>query len=359
MSSDFLSIFLPSVLSFIVGIGFTPFWTNYLYKNKMWKKKSGKLDLSGKDTPIFNELHKDKEVGTPRMGGVVIWFSVLSTAALLWVISKLVNINFGFDLDYVSRSQTWIPFATLILGSLVGLVDDYLEIIGSKDNLAGGLSLKKRLIFITIISLFCAIWFYSKLGIHEIGMPHIGFVDIGVLFVPLFMLVAILIYSGGVIDGIDGLSGGVFASIFSAYTGIAFYLGQIHLATFCATIVGGILAFLWFNIPPARFYMTETGSMGLTITLTIVAFMTDKLGGGYGLIALPVVAMPLIATTLSNVIQLFSKRFRGKKVFLVAPLHHHFEALGWPAYKVTMRFWVVSIIFAILGMVIAIASITS
>jgi phospho-N-acetylmuramoyl-pentapeptide-transferase len=173
-------------------------------------------------------------------------------------------------------------------------------------------------------------------------------------FIPIFILVTLAIYAGGVIDGIDGLSGGVFAAMFTAYAGIAFYQQQINLAAFCAMIVGAILAFLWFNIPPARFYMSETGTMGLTLTLAVVAFMTDALGEGHGLLALPVVAFPLVITVCSDIIQLLSKKFRnGKKVFLVAPVHHHFEAIGWPGYKVTMRYWVISIIFAIVGLIVA------
>jgi len=157
-----------------------------------------------------------------------------------------------------------------------------------------------------------------------------------------------------VIDGLDGLSGGIFASMFAAYMGIAFYQQQINLAAFCAVIVGGILAFLWYNIPPARFYMTETGSMGLTITLAVVAFMTDSISGGYGVLVLPIIALPLVLTSLSVVLQVLSKKFRGgKKIFLVAPLHHHFEAIGWPAYKVTMRYWILGVIFALLGTVLA------
>ena len=160
-------------------------------------------------------------------------------------------------------------------------------------------------------------------------------------------------YLGGVIDGLDGLAGGVFAVAFSSYAGIAFSQGQIDLAAFCGAIAGGILSFLWFNIPPARFYMSETGTMALTLTLTVVAFMTDKLGGGHGLLVLPLIAFPLIATTFSDIIQLGSKKLRnGKKVFKIAPLHHHFEAIGWPAYKVTMRFWIISVICGIVGLIL-------
>jgi phospho-N-acetylmuramoyl-pentapeptide-transferase len=134
---------------------------------------------------------------------------------------------------------------------------------------------------------------------------------------------------------------------------IAFYQSEINLAAFSATLTGAILAFLWFNIPPARFYMSETGTMGLTITIASIAFLTDEKGGGHGVLALPLIALPLIITVFSVILQLLSKKIRGKKLFLVAPLHHHFEALGWPGYKVVMRYWVISIICALLGVIIA------
>ena len=172
-------------------------------------------------------------------------------------------------------------------------------------------------------------------------------------FIPFFIIVMLAIYSGGVIDGIDGLSGGIFASIFSGYAIIAFIQNQIDISALCAVIVGGILAFLWFNIPPARFYMSETGSMALTITLVVIAFMTDSVGDGHGVIALPIIAFPLLLTSASVIIQLLSKKFRGKKVFLVAPLHHHFEAIGWSASKVAMRYWIVGIIFTLFGVIFA------
>jgi len=323
----------------------------------MWKKKSGKIDSQGNATPIFNSLHKDREINTPRMGGIIIWLSATITILLIWGISQFLPSEISLKLDFLSRNQTWIPLTTLLIGALVGLIDDYLEIRGLGGHFAGGLSLKKRLAIVALIGLSCGAWFWSKLDIQSIGLPNGGEIYLGWLLIPIFSLIMLAVYSGGVIDGLDGLSGGIFASMFSAYAGIAFYQQQIDLAAFCLVVVGGILAFLWFNIPPARFYMTETGSMALTITLTVVAFMTDRLGGGYGLLVLPVIALPLVITTLSNIIQVTSKRFRnGKKVFLVAPLHHHFEAIGWPAYKVTMRYWIFSVVFSILGVILALTA---
>ncbi len=355
MNLDLVKLFIPGTITFGIGIFITPLLTYYLYKYQMWKKKSGKIAPDGRETPIFNELHKDKEVGTPKMGGAVIWLSVLITMLLFWAIPKIFPIALIEKFDFLSRSQTLIPLATLLLGGFVGLLDDYLDIKGSKDHIAGGLSLKKRLLIVGTVALACACWFFIKLEVHSIGLPLGQAIDLGYLFIPFFVLVVIGLYSGGVIDGLDGLAGGLFAIMFTAYGGIAFFQHQIDLAAFCAVMAGGILAFLWFNIPPARFYMSETGSMSLTITLAIVAFMTDSLAGGYGILVLPIIAFPLFITSLSVVIQLLSKKLRnGKKVFLVAPLHHNFEAMGWPAYKVTMRYWIIGIILAVLGMILAI-----
>ncbi|CAN5148190.1 phospho-N-acetylmuramoyl-pentapeptide-transferase [soil metagenome] len=357
MIIDVVKVFIPPIISFGFGIIFAPFLITYLYKHEMWKKKSGKLaGLGGGGTPIFNELHKLKETGTPRMGGIVIWLSVFVTVLGSWLLEQIFPGSLTLQkLDLISRNQTWLPLFSLILGALIGLVDDLLEVRGSGDYKAGGLSLFKRLSLVALISLFTASWFFFKLNVHTIGLPHAwGIFDIGPLFIPFFILVTLALYSGGVIDGLDGLAGGTFATMFAAYAGIAFYQQQINLAAFCAVVVGGILAFLWFNIPPAKFYMTETGSMGLTITLAVVAFMTDSIAGGYGVLILPIIAFPLLITSLSNIIQVISKKTRGgKKVFLVAPLHHHFEAIGWPAYKVTMRYWILGVMFAMLGLVLA------
>jgi phospho-N-acetylmuramoyl-pentapeptide-transferase len=284
---------------------------------------------------------------------VVIWASVLITVVGFWLMARLFPFDVPRKFDFLSRSQTLIPLFTLVFGGLIGLLDDYLDILGSRDHFSGGLSLKKRLMLVALIGLACGAWFYTKLDVVGIGLPFGATLYLGAAFIPLFALVMVALYSGGVIDGIDGLAGGLFASMFAAYGGIAFYQNQIDLAAFCAVVVGGILAFLWFNIPPARFYMAETGSMALTITLAIVAFMTDSIGGGYGVLVLPIIAFPLFITSGSVILQLLSKKFRGKKIFKIAPVHHHFEAIGWPAYKVTMRYWLIGIVVAALGMIVA------
>ena len=355
MILDVVKILLPAVFGFLIGIGITPFVTDFLYRNQMWKKKVKSVTIDGREATVFMSLHKDKEVNTPRLGGVIIWSSAFITAFMFWFLAKILNVDAFASLEFISRNQTWIPFFTLLLGAFVGLIDDIMEIKGSSDNKIGGLSSKKRLLFVGLVALAISVWFYTKLDISQVFLPFFSYVEFGLLFIPFFILTMLFIYSGGVIDGIDGLAGGVFTVAFASYGIIAFSNNQIDLAAFCALIVGAILSFLWFNIPPARFYMSETGSMALTITLTTVALMTDKLGDGAGLFVLPIVALPLILTVLSVMLQLTSKKLRGgKKIFHSTPIHHHFEALGWPSYKVTMRYWIFSVIAGTFGVIVSI-----
>ncbi len=343
---DIVKIFLPTTVAFVIGIIITPFLSDFLYRHKLWKKKSVVVATDGGIATITQSLHKDEEKKTPRMGGILIWASALLTISLFWL-GAVVDGPVMAKLNFFSRNQTWLPVFTLLVGALVGLVDDYFSVTERYDQKAGGLSSKKRLLAVFIIALIGAWWFFTKLEMTEIIIPFVGVWEAGWLFVLFFVLVTLGTYSGGVIDGLDGLSGGVFGIIFSAYGVIAFLGQQVDLAAFCFVLVGGLLAFLWFNIPPARFYMSETGTMALTITLVVVAFLTRQV------LILPIIAFPLVISSGSSIIQLLSKRFRhGKKVFLVAPLHHHFQALGWPATKVVMRYWVLGIIFAALGIII-------
>ncbi|KKW43664.1 MAG: Phospho-N-acetylmuramoyl-pentapeptide-transferase [Parcubacteria group bacterium GW2011_GWB1_57_6] len=354
ITSSIIKVFIPASAAFVMGILFAPILTHYLYKHRVWKKTTQKIALDGKPAVEFEKIrttiHAGTETQTPRMGGILIWGTVVFVTVAIWVLARVVPLPFMEKLDFLSRSQTWVPLFTLIAGALIGLANDFLDIHPSGER---GIRLRTRLLFVTLISGFIGWWFYAKLGMDAIGIPGDGTLYLGALIVPLFILVSISLYAGGVIDGIDGLAGGIFSSAFMAYAGIAYFQNQINLAAFCATLTGAILAFLWFNIPPARFWMTETGTMGLTLTLAVIAFMTDTPGNGFGVAALPVIAFPLVVTVLSNVIQVVSKKVRGKKVFLIAPLHHHFEAVGWPSYKVTMRYWIISIVFAIIGMTIA------
>lgn len=348
MIIDVVKIFIPTAFAFFIGVSLTPVLTGFLYRHKMWKKASVKLAMSGESATITSKLHNDEERKTPRMGGVVVWGSVFITTFLFSFLATISPDSAFSKLSFLSRNQTWLPLFTLIAGGLFGLIDDYLVCRESGTYLGGGLSLRVRLTFVFLLATLGAWWFYVKLGMDSVHVPFVGDITLGIWFVPLFIIFMIGIYSGGIIDGIDGLSGGVFASIFSAYAVIAFAQGQIDLAAFSSVIVGGLLAFLWFNIPPARFFNSETGTMALTTSLTVVAFLTKAV------LVLPIIAILLVITSASSLIQILSKKFRnGKKVFLVAPLHNHFQAKGWPPYKVVMRYWVLSVIFAIIGTIIA------
>lgn len=340
-------VFGLSAVSFIVAILITPLLTHYLYKYKLWRKEVRTRSPDGSGTPLFAQLHKDRETSVPRMGGILIWVTATGLALFFWATAWSTGAPFWEKLNFLSRNQTWLPLFTLLAAAILGFADDVLQVFQKGSYVAGGIRFRHRLAVVFCIAAIGAAWFYFKLDWRTIFIPGFGDLFIGWLYIPLFIVTMLLLFSSSVIDGIDGLAGGVFAAIFAAYGGIAFFRGQIDLAAFSGVIIGALLAFLWFNIPPARFYMGESGILGLTTSLTVIAFLTDSV------FVLPIVAFVPMLEVASNIIQLGAKKFLGRKVFLIAPLHHHFEALGWPPYKVTMRFWVISVVTAIIGMVIA------
>ena len=349
MYFDLVKIFLPTALSFFIGILITPIATHFFYKYKMWKKHSRSIECP---TPEFTKIHnEEEELHTPRVGGMIIWVTVLLTTLVFYFAAQVFPSAFTEKMNFFSRNQTFIPLFTLLIGSVIGFWDDLIQIYGSGSFARDDASWRKwKATLVALLSFFIGSWFYYKLGLTSIHIPFGGELFLGVLIIPAFMIVSLATFSGGVIDGIDGLAGGVMASIFAAYSAIAFANNQIDLAAFSGVVAGVILVFLWFNIPPARFYMGETGIMGLTITIATLAFLTDSV------LILPVVAMPLVVTTASVLLQFASKKWRGKRFFRLAPLHHHLMAIGWSQFKVTMRFWVLSVVFAIIGVILAIVS---
>lgn len=351
MDTSLVKLVLPAALSFFVGVGLTPVLTHYFYKYKLWKKSS--RAASDGISEAFQRVHSTKAEGsTPRFGGMIIWLAAATTTLFFYLLWQFLPSPVSAKLNFLSRSQTLIPLAALLFGSLIGLVDDILQVAGKGEYAKDDIRYRTlKVAIITIIGTLIGSWFHFKLGMAGISIPFGGELALGILFVPFFVVVMLAVFSTSVIDGIDGLSGGVLASIFGAYATIAFFNGQIDLAAFCAVVTGGILAFLWFNVPPARFYMGETGMLGLTVLLSVIAFLTDTV------LIFPIIALPLVLTSLSVIVQMLSRRFRnGKRVFLVAPLHHHFEAAGWPPEKVVMRFWIISFVFAITGLIIAFIS---
>ena len=333
-------VFAILAISFAAAMALTPLLTHFLYKYKI-----GKQIRDDGSSPIFSALHK-KKAGTPTMGGLLIWIVVAVLAILFWLLSGFFDNSIFNSLNFLNRPQTFLPLGILVLAGLVGALDDIMGVfkIGPK---GGGLGIKERILLFTFVAAVGALWFYFKLDWDMIHIPAIGDFFIGIWYIPLFILVIVATsFSLNETDGLDGLAGGVILPAFGVFGAIAFAQGKVELAMFCAAIIGTLLAFLWFNVHPARFYMGDTGSMALGVTVGVVAMLTNSF------LILPFVCFILVIESLSVIIQLASKKFRHKKVFRSAPIHHHFEALGWPECKVTMRFWIIAWVMAAIGLVI-------
>lgn len=336
-----VKILLLFSLAFIFAVALTPFLTNFLYKYKLGKK----IRNSGA-TPIFSKLHAHKE-GTPTMGGILIWGTVLIFMVLFSFLADVMPGDFFKYLNFFSRSETLLPLGVLVASAIIGLIDDWLDVSGHGMFGGGGLKMKHRLLIYTLIALAGAAWFYFKLDWTVLHVPFLGNFEISWWYIPVFVLVIVASsFSVNETDGLDGLAGGTLLIAFGAYAVIAFSLGRYELAAFCGVIMGALLAFLWFNIPPARFYMGDTGAMSLGVTLGVIAMLTNSA------LLLPLIGLIFLIESMSVIIQLLSKRFRGKKVFLSSPIHHHFQAIGWPESKIVMRFWLISALGATLALII-------
>ena len=329
-----------AALSFVIALFVTPILTHFLYKYKLGKK----IRNEG-TTPIFSSLHKKKE-GTPTMGGILIWLTVVFIILAIFLLSRLFPDTIFSDFNFLTRGQTLLPLGILLFAAIVGLIDDLIGVskIGGRGR---GLRVRTRLLIYTVIAAIGAYWFYFKLDWDLIHVPFVGDFNIGLWYIPIFLFIIIATaFSTNQTDGLDGLAGGILLVAFSTYAVISYSQGRLELATFCGAIVGALLAFLWFNIYPARFFMGDTGSMSLGITLGVIAMLTNSL------FFLPFIGFILVIESSSTIIQVVSKRVRHKKVFLSAPIHHHFEAKGWPESKVTMRFWIIAGVVAGIGLIL-------
>jgi len=338
--TEAIRVLIITIISFSVALSLTPVTLKLLKKFDV-RKQIRTLDSA----PIFSRLHQSKE-GTPTMGGVIIWGTVLGIALIFLILDGLFDGGFTY-LNFVDRAQTFLPIAALLIAALLGLFDDMLGVlkIGPK---GGGLNVPKKLLLYTVLSTVGAWWFYSPniLDWHVIHVPLLGNFDIGAWYVPIFMFIIVAsAFSANETDGLDGLFGGVSLFAFGALSVVAFTLGRYDLAAMSGAIVGALLAFLWFNIYPAKFFMGDTGSMALGITLGVIAMLTNTV------LLLPLFFIVPVIESLSVIVQTVSKKFRrGKKIFLSTPIHHHFEALGWPESQITMRFWIISVVSTGLGL---------
>lgn len=351
-----LSIFKilwPSITAFIIGLLITPFISRYLYKYKMWKKKNISTTIDGQAASITASILGDGKRETPRMGGLVIVMSTLLTIFFYFILSNIFHFNIFDKLNFVSRNQTWLPIAIFILASIIGLLDDLastgnLNIVDKHKEV--GIPLKWRLLFVVVFAILSGAWFYFKLGFDYIHIPFMGDFHLGIYIILFFIILFLACYGASNIDGLDGLSGGLFSIIFSSYGIIALINNQVDIATLCFVVVGATLAFLWFNIAPAKFFLSEVGFMPLAILLAIIAVFTN------GALLLLIIAIPFTLTVLTTILQLLSKKIRKKKLFPVAPIHNTFVYIGWSKEKVVMRYWIFTAIFALLGIALYIIS---
>ncbi len=343
-------------LSFLIALWWAPSLIKLLRWLKFWKKQNRKINMLGgeytdKTLKRFYE-HDEAKVQIPRGGGLLIWINTLVFAGFFWILLKIDPDNKLFQsFNFVNRAQTFIPIGTLFFGSVVGFVDDALSTLESGGNYkAGGLKLSQRLLLISGLSIAIGYWFYSRAQIHvidifsyKIDLYNIFGYNLGWLIIPYTLVVLLLLWGSSVIDGFDGLSGGVLAPIFICFATIAYLKGFPEISTLMAVVSASTLAFLWYNISPAKFYMGDTGTTGLLLTLGVVAILTNTT------FILPIAGICLFGTVMSNIIQIFSKKVFKRKVFRAAPLHHHFESLGMTRNQIVLRYWLITIIMCCLS----------
>ena len=341
MAPDVLiKIFSLSSIAFLLAIAVTPLLTNILYSYNL-----GKNIRADGNTPIYTKLHQSKK-GTPTMGGILVWGTALFLAALFWTLDRAFGITEFHIFNFLTRRETLLPLGAMAGAAVVGMIDDFLDIrgLGHKGR---GFRFRFKVILYTLVAAIGAWWFYTKLGYDFVHVPFIGDVTIGFWFIPFFIAVVVgTSFAVNQTDGLDGLAGGVLLIGFFSYAIIAYMQGRDNLAVLLGVICGGLLAFLWFNVYPARFFMGDTGSMGLGVLLAIVAFLTNRA------LLLPVIGLIFVVEAASYFLQMGWRVILKRKLFLSAPIHHHFEAIGWPETKVTMRFWILAAVSGIIGVII-------
>lgn len=332
-------LLMVATVSFFVAIILEPLWVRVLRTYCTHGKQ-----IARDDTPVFNALHAKKE-GTPTMGGFIIWASVAFVTLFFWVLHGAVD-GFWSKVNFLMRSETYLPLAFLVVAGIVGMADDLLGIFRRK-----GFTIKLRLLMYTAVAAVGGWWFVEKLGRDAINIPLMGDFVVGHVWYFIFFVVVMVAtaFSADITDGLDGLVGGTYLSIFGALGAIAFDQGKMGLVTFIAAILGALIAFLWYNIYPARFFMGDTGVMALGFVAGATAMLLNVP------LLLPLIAVVFVIESGSDIIQIASKKLRKKKIFISAPIHHHFEALGWHETQITMRFWVVNAIGAIIGLTLFLA----
>jgi len=330
ITDELVHVFILSMVSFLLAMFLTPIYTFFAYRYRFWKKQRS-TSTTGEELQVFNKLHANKfKRNIPTMAG------------LIFIIAITITTLFNID-----RGQTLLPFAALIGGGLVGLLDDIINLRSDGKGVAG-LRSNVKFLMITALGLLLGWWFFEKNGVSSVHIPFIGDWSIGWAIIPLFAFAVVATGNAvNISDGLDGLAGGLLSLSYGAFGVIALMQEQVLLAGFCFTVVGALLSYVWFNIYPARFFMGDVGSFSLGAALGVVAMLTNSL------FLLPIIGLVFVLEAGSSALQILSKKFFGRKIFISAPVHHHLEAIGWPETKVTMRFWVVGAVVAFGGVLLA------
>ncbi|MBI2036343.1 phospho-N-acetylmuramoyl-pentapeptide-transferase [Candidatus Microgenomates bacterium] len=330
-----LSFFLTSLL-------IVPF-INFLYRLKFRRQRQKTTDIFKKPTPVFDRFHSWK-AGTPVGGGILI--IIITTLLTVWAYAVL-----GVA---VKPWELFVLLFGMLSFGLLGLYDDAKKIDWKKNGVSG-LSFRTKFILQWILALIIAVVFYTQLGFDFIYIHFIGALPIGPFFIPLAAFVIVSFTNAfNITDGLDGLSSGLFLICLASFWIITQAGGGAQLdqglAIFIAILIGSVIAFLYFNIFPARIWLGDAGALALGATLGIVGLLTGRM------IVLAVIGGVFVVEVASSMIQLASKKFLGFKILPVSPLHLYLQSKGWEEPKIVMRFWITGFLLAIIGLFLATAS---
>jgi len=341
---------LPFLFEFFIYCLFTFFIFFFLQepflkilKKLQFSQKIRHHTVDGKKAKVFRILHQKKE-GTPTGAGVLIWFSVFLTI----LFSRALSFFGLIDQSLLQRKEVYLPLFTLLFVGILGLFDDWLNVCGTSKK--KGMEAVSKFLILLFFGTLGGLWFVFKLDFTELFIPFWGSLNLGIWFLLFFIFVFTATSNAvNITDGLDGLASGVLIQSFAVFAALSFVRGQFFLSIFCGIVISALVAFLWFNAPPAKFFMGDTGALSLGATLAVIATMTGTIT------TLPLIGFIFVIETFSVILQLFSKKFFNKKIFHIAPLHHHFEKIGWSESQIVMRFWIINGIFATMGFLIEMA----